>query len=392
MPVTTAPARTPSRAPEVPAPPVRVPAAVPAALVPAPPAAAPRTRAAVLTRPGGPFEVREVAVAVPRPDEAVVRVVAVGLCRCDVASWVEGVSRHADGVGHEVAGVVERVGADVVDVRPGDQVLVTFAACGSCDACVDGHPAYCTSRRPGGPRAGLGDPAGVGAQPSFAGHVTVPASRLVAVGPGADLTLLAAVGCSTLTGCGAVWNVLAPEPGARLAVFGADAVGLSAVVAAAATEPAVLVAVDLEPERLELALELGATHALHARADDVAERVVEITGGGGLTGVVDATGDPRVIGAALATLAVRGELVTCGAPVPGAEVRVGLPSVLGGRVLRGATLGDADPRRLLPRIARLVADGLMPVERLVHRYDLADLGRALRDLHGARTVKPVVVL
>ncbi|MCC2314419.1 NAD(P)-dependent alcohol dehydrogenase [Cellulomonas xiejunii] len=364
-----------------------------------------RTRAAVLTSPRGAFEVREVDLAAPRDDEVLVRVVATGVCHTDVGVWAGGVPFPLPGVlGHEGAGVVERVGSRVTDVRPGDQVLVSFSSCGDCAACLDDHPAYCATwltrnllggARPDGTSPLRADGAPLGAhffgQSSFAGHVVVAARQVVVVGPGVDLTLLAPLGCGVMTGFGSVWNVLDPQPGARLAVLGTGAVGLSAVVAAAVREPEVLVAVDLVPARLELALELGATHALPGGVDDLRERLAEVTGARGLTGAFDTTGDPKVARTALDALALRGELVVCGAPPPGTEIPVDIQPMLGGRVLRGVTMGDANPRRLLPQIVALVEDGTLPLDRLVRRYALTDLDRAFDDMLHGRTVKPVVL-
>lgn len=364
------------------------------------------TRAAVLPAPGAPFEVREVELDPPRADEVLVRVVASGVCHTDLGVRVGGVPFPLPGVlGHEGAGIVEQVGAAVDDVRVGDKVVVSFAWCGACDACTQHHPAYCgtwlhrnllAGARPDGSTTlhAAGGPLGgqFFGQSSFAGHVVTQARQVVVVDPDADLTLLAPLGCGVMTGVGSVWNVLDPQPGARLAVLGTGAVGLSAVAAAATRAPEVLVAVDVVPERLALARELGATHAVDGRDGDVAERLVAITGGRGLTGAFDTTGVPAVARAALDALALRGELVVCGAPPPGTEIPVDVQGVLGGKVLRGVTMGDADPRTLLPRIVDLVRDGTLPLDRLVRHYRLDELDRAFDDMHHARTVKPVVVL
>lgn len=362
------------------------------------------TRAAVLAAPRAPFDVRDVRLDPPRAHEVLVRVVASGVCRTDVHAWTGALPVALPGVlGHEGAGVVEHVGAGVTDVRPGDQVVLGFASCGTCDACRDDHPAYCATGEYLNAAAATGTDAArlrdldgaplggrVHGQSSFAGHVVVPARQVVVVGPDADLTLLAPLGCGVAAGVGAVQNALDPRPGARVAVMGTGVVGLSAVAAAAQRRPEVLVAVGLVPEELELALELGATHALHARADDVAERLTEITRFRGLTAALDTTGDPRVAGTALEALTLRGELVLAGTPVPGA--RLPTAPLLGGRTVRGVTRGDADPRRLVPQVAALVADGTLDLERLVRRYRLDDLDQALTDLHRERVVAPVVVL
>lgn len=339
-----------------------------------------------------------------RHDQALVRVLATGVCHAGGGVDVPGAPASQAVVGHERAGVVEQVGPGVSGVRRGDRVLVGFPSCGRCAACLQDHPAYCetspaldvlSGTRLDGTRT-LRSDGGASVldaveRQAVVEPVVVDAHRLVVLPPDADLTTAAALACGVLTGFGSVWDVLDPRPGARLAVLGTGAIGLAAVAAAAARSPELLVAVDLVPERLELALELGATHALHARADDVPERLVEITRRRGLTGALDTTGDPHATRTALDALGLRGELAVCGVAPRGAEFPVDLRAMLAGRSVRGVTLGDADPRRLLPRVLAMVADGTFPLDRLVRRYRLDEIDAAVDDLHHARVVKPVLV-
>ncbi len=365
----------------------------------------PIARAAVLDGPQQPFTFREVEVEEPRADEVLVRLVATGVCHTDVAAWAGAFPFPLPGVlGHEGAGVVERVGAAVVDVEPGNHVVLAFSSCGDCPACADGDPAYCADwrhrnlfagARPDGTSAlsADGDPLGAHffGQSSFASHAVVRARDVVVVDDDVDLRLLAPLGCGVLTGFGSVWDVLDPAPGGRVAVVGTGAVGLAAVVAADLRDPEVLVAVDVVPERLALARELGATHTLHGTDDDVAAHLRGITGGRGLTAALDTTGVPAMIRTTLDALAPRGHLTTCAAPPPGTEVPVDVQGILTGKRLSGVTVGGANPRRLVPRVVDLVRSGVLPLDRLVRTYALTELDTALADMHLGRTVKPVVV-
>ena len=363
------------------------------------------TRAAVLSAPQASFAVRDVELAGLREHEVLVRMVATGVCHTDLGVWAGGIPFPLPGViGHEGAGVVEQVGPAVTGVAPGDQVVLSYTSCGDCPACLDGHPAYCATwlprnlfagaREDGTPTLSL-DGTGIGghffAQSSFAQHAIAEERNVVVVGADADLVGLAPLGCGVMTGFGSVWNALDVRPHARVAVFGAGAVGLSGVVAAALREPDLLVAVDVVPERLELAIELGATHAINGREEDAVVRIAEITGGAGLTHAFDTTGVPAVARSAIEALGARGHLVTCGAPPPGTEIPVDFQGILPGKSVSGVTMGDADPKTLVPQLAVLVADGRLPLGRFIKQYRLDQLDQAFADMHQGTTVKPVIV-
>ncbi|EGD45637.1 aryl-alcohol dehydrogenase [Nocardioidaceae bacterium Broad-1] len=197
------------------------------------------TQAAVVESAGAPFTVGEVELDALRPDEILVRMVAAGLCHTDLGVASGGLPFPLPGVlGHEGAGVVEEVGSGVRSLVPGDQVLLSFSSCGTCGRCRDGHPAYCDVWLPanliGGARMDgtspvrrKGEPIGghFFGQSSFSRLAVVDERSAVRVGPEADLSLLAPLGCGVQTGVGAVWNVLAPRPGSSVVVLGAGAVG-----------------------------------------------------------------------------------------------------------------------------------------------------------------------
>ena len=362
------------------------------------------TQAAVVESGGAPFTLVDVELDEPRADEVLVRMTAAGLCHTDLGVASGGLPFPLPGVlGHEGAGVVERVGSAVTSVVPGDHVLLSFTSCGSCRNCRGGHPAYCATWLPdnliGGARRDgsatitrAGRPLGghFFGQSSFAAHALVDERSIVKVDAEAPLEYLAPLGCGVQTGFGTVWNVLAPEPGSTIAVFGVGAVGLAAVMAANLLPLSAVIAVDRLPGRLDLAKDLGATHVVNATTEDVAAAVAAATGGRGADHAIDTTAVPAVLRSAIDTLAVRGTCAVVGAPPAGTEASFDVQGLLPGKHIVGVTLGDGEPESLLPQLVELHRRGKLPLERLVRHYGLDELDQAAADMHHGATVKPVV--
>ncbi|MCX4705558.1 NAD(P)-dependent alcohol dehydrogenase [Streptomyces sp. NBC_01373] len=362
------------------------------------------TRAAVVESGGAPFTLSDVQLDEPGPHEAVVRMVAAGLCHTDLGVASGGLPFPLPGVlGHEGAGVVEAVGSDVTGVAPGDHVVLSFTSCGDCRNCRDGHPAYCATWLPmnliGGRRADgsstisrAGEPLGghFFGQSSFAERALVDERSLVKVDADVPLESIAPLGCGVQTGVGAVWNVLKPTLGSTVVVLGAGAVGLSAVMAAALTPATTIVAVDRVAERLSLAKELGATHTVNAGETDLAEALAGITGGQGADGVVETTGNVGVLRQGVDALAARGTLVIVGAPPFGSEVALDVNGMLGGKRVVGLTLGDAETQTFIPALVKLVKEGRLPLHRLISTYPFADIDQAVRDMGAGKAIKPVL--
>lgn len=362
------------------------------------------TRAAVVESGGAPFTLSGVELAEPGPHEAVVRMVATGLCHTDLGVASGGLPFPLPGVlGHEGAGVVEAVGPAVTGVAPGDHVVLSFTSCGDCRNCRGGHPAYCATWLPlnliGGRRADgtstiSRDGEDLGGhffgQSSFAERALVDERSLVKVDPEVPLTSIAPLGCGVQTGVGAVWNVLKPVTGSTVVVLGAGAVGLSAVMAAALTPATHIVAVDRVGERLSLAKELGATHTVNAAEADLGEALARITGGQGADGVVETTGNVGVLRQGVDALAARGTLVVVGAPPFGTEVALDVNGLLGGKQVVGLTLGDAETQDFIPALVRLVKEGRLPLHRLISTYPFAEIDQAVRDMGAGKAIKPVL--
>ena len=368
-----------------------------------------RTVAAVVEKAGAPFELREVELDGPRAGEVLVRMAAAAICHTDLTVRDGAVPFPVPAVhGHEGAGVVEAVGEGVTHVAEGDRVVLSFASCGACPTCTTGHPAMCKRSYPlrwGGARPdgsttmtaawnGGGPVHGsFFGQSSFAAHAVVAGRAVVPVGGAAGVPLehLAPLGCGVQTGAGAVLNVLRPAPGSTLVVTGVGAVGLSAVMAAALTPAVRIVAVDVLPERLALARELGATDTIDARDADLVARLAELSDGLGVDSVVETSGVVPVLAQAIRSVTSGGTVAVVGAPAMGAKLEIEVTAIISGaRRIIGVVEGDSDPPRFIPTLIGLHRQGRFPLERLIRTYPFAEIETAAADAHAGRTIKPVL--
>ncbi|MER5866020.1 NAD(P)-dependent alcohol dehydrogenase [Kitasatospora sp. NPDC002040] len=368
----------------------------------------PTATAAVTRGPGQPFTLEPIMLDDPRPDEVLVRIAAAGICHTDLSVR----AGHTPGplpavLGHEGVGTVEAVGSAVTRLTPGQTVLLTFASCGDCRECRDGQPVRCAhwprlnlfgGRRADGSatlRAADGSPlhGHFFGQSSFATLALATERNAVPVPGRVPAELLAPFGCGVQTGAGAVLNVLRPEPGDTVVVFGAGAVGLSALLAARLTPAARLVAVDLRPDRLALARELGATDVVDAGAEDPVGAVLELTKGRGAECTLETSGALGALGAAVRALAVGGTCAVVGAPPRGSELALDVPALLD-RVPRivGVNQGASRPGRFLPALVDLFLAGRLPVDRLVRTFPFAAVERAAAAAAAGEVVKPVLVM
>lgn len=363
-----------------------------------------KTTAAVVHEPGGPFMIEEVELDDPCPDEVLVRMVATGLCHTDLSVRSGAIPFPLPGVmGHEGAGVVEAVGSAVRSVAPGDKVLATFTSCGECAHCGGGDPAYCYTFIPsnllGGTRSdgsytihqdGMPINAHFFGQSTFARHALIDERSLVRVAPDAPLDILAPLGCGIQTGVGAVLNVLQPQPGSTVVVFGAGGVGLAAIMGAALTAAGKIVAVDVVPARLELARELGATDVVDAGAGDAVEAVFDLNSGQGVQYSLECTGIVAVASQAVQVLAPLGTCALIGAPPAGSRLPIDIQFMLDGRRLVGVTEGSSRPESFIPTLVDLHTRGKLPLEKLIRHYPFEDIERAAADAHSGQTIKPVL--
>jgi aryl-alcohol dehydrogenase len=361
--------------------------------------------AAVVERRGAPFVLQELDLGYLRDDEVLVRNIASGICHTDLICRDQLYPVPLPAVlGHEGAGVIEAVGSSVTKFAIGDRVAMSFDSCGTCPTCTRSLGVYCheffeynfAASRPVDGSSALsrdGEPihAHFFGQSSFATESVARERNVVAIDATIPFEIAAPFGCGIQTGAGSVLNVLRPPAGSSIAVFGAGAVGLSAVMAAKIAGCTTIVAVDIRQNRLESALEMGATHVVDSLKSDPVEAIRALTGGPGVAFSLEATGVPAALRAAVDCLAPTGVCGVVGAPAFGTEVALDVNTILtGGRVVRGIVEGDSVPTDFLPQLVEHWREGRFPVDRMMTFYDFDEIDQAAKDAEAGTVIKPVL--
>lgn len=355
-------------------------------------------KAAVLHSAPGRLNIESVTIDDPGADEVLIRVAFAGLCHSDLHEINATFATVFPIVlGHEASGVVEKVGANVLDIRQGDEVVTCLSAsCGSCDHCLEGRQTLCVNRdrltqaraRPrlssssGAPIRGS---AGIGA---FAEKVVVHRSMVAALPVPIPLHVASILGCAVTTGMGAVMRSARVSPGESVAVIGLGGVGMSAIQAARLAGASPVIGVDVVPGKLDGAKRFGATHVVDARSADSVTAVRELTNGG-VHHAIEAVGSGRTAGQAFAMLRPGGVATVVGMipdtdtiPISGADLFV-LE-----KQLRGSFMGSNHFKIDIPRYVRLMAEGRLLLDDMVtdcvpfadinHGFDLLAGGTAIR--------------
>lgn len=353
-----------------------------------------------------PVTIETVELDPPEASEVLVEISAGSLCHTDISITLGEIKEQYPMVmGHEGAGIVREVGAGVDSVEPGDHVVLGRIACGRCSLCRAGKSNLCEQRtearnagtlRDGGIR--FRDPDtnepihhchGVS---SFASHTVVNEEVAVKIRDDVPLDQATLLGCGVFTGFGAVANTAAVEPGASAAVFGVGGVGLSAIQAATLCGVPRLIAVDVVPEKLELARTLGATDTVNAVAEDPVERLRELTDG--LDYVFDAVGSTAVIEQAAKVLNPTGQLVLVGTP-PGGEQSLDLDlheMILNEQVIVGSFNGSYNLPLAIPMLADLAAVGMLNLDRMISdTKPLGELNEAMDTLEHEAVIRQVIL-
>jgi len=359
-------------------------------------------RAALATTPAEPFSFASFSLEAPRPDELRVRIVATGICHTDIAVKNQDVLLPLPMVlGHEGAGVVEAVGSAVSHIKVGDHVVLSGDSCGTCRKCQHGQTSYFdefVERNLTGFRTAGTSPCAQGAdtvrgrfcgQSSFATHSIVSARSAIKIVRDYPLELMGPLGCGLTTGVGTVLNALRPPAGSSIAVFGAGTVGLSAVMGAVLAGCAKIIVVDPVASRREMALSLGATHALDVAETGVDEEIIGLTAGGADFSV-ECSGVPAAVNVAIKCLARPGWCAQVGAPPGGTIHPLDMDHLGFGRGIRGVVMGDANPQTFVPYLAELHASGRLPYERFVKFYDFEDINTAVADSERGDVIKPIL--
>jgi Zn-dependent alcohol dehydrogenase len=354
-----------------------------------------------------PLRLAELELDDPRPGELLVRIDAAGLCHSDL-SVVNGDRPRPMpmALGHEAAATVLKTGEPDSPFQPGDRVVLAFLpACGQCPSCGSGQGYLCQPAATangegrllrGGRRLHEGDEVvqhhlGVSA---FATHAVIDQRSAVKVDKEIPPEIAALFGCAVLTGVGAVMNTAAVRPGESVAVFGLGGVGLSSVIGAVAAGAQPVIAIDPVEAKRALALELGATAAVHP--DEAADAIAQITGpspGGGADVVIETAGKAVVLGAAYTAARRGGRVVTVGLPNPSEMLSIPAVSLVGdGKTLMGSYMGSSIPSRDIPRYIALWRAGRLPVDRLLTSTSpLSDINRLLDELASGAAIRQIVL-
>lgn len=362
-------------------------------------------QAAVIRETNGPFRMETLEIEDPRDEEVLVRIAGVGMCHTDLVVRDQYFPTPLPAVlGHEGAGVVEKVGRAVTKVAPGDHVVLTYASCGKCVNCLKGMPGYCldlygrnfSGGRPDGSSACCDRHGGrvsshFFAQSSFRDYALATQRNVVRIPSDVPLEIMGPLGCGIQTGAGAVINALKPGAGTSIAIFGAGSVGLAAVMAAKVVGCASIIAVDLNEGRLALATELGATHAINAGSGDPVAAIQALTGGEGAQYTLECTGLPRVVRQAVDSLRLTGVCGIIGVSPLGTEVALDMNGLLFGRTVRGIIEGDSVPEIFIPQLVELWRQGRFPFDRLIRFYPLSEIDAAAQASERGEVLKAVLL-
>lgn len=361
--------------------------------------------AAVVDHKGGDFEIRnDIDLADMGPQDLLVKIVASGICHSDEAI------RKGDAVigypvilGHEGSGIVQKVGSEVHEFKPGDHVVMSFSACGHCINCLRGIPTRCLNYakinlsgvgQDGKPQfTENGKPiCNMFNQSSFATYTVVRERNCVKVDKSLDLRKLGPLGCGYVTGSGTVFNSLQPHPGSTIAVVGTGAVGLAAMMAGVISGCSVVAGVDINDDRLKLAKELGATDIVNSAKNDMVQALKNLTGGHGFDYIVDTTGVTKVMENCVNSLAQGGTLAAIAVTPHHMDVDTWNGLSTSDRKIIGVNMGDAIPQVDVPRLIGYYKRGMFDFDKTEKFYDFKDINKANADSVSGKTIKPVLVI
>ena len=357
-----------------------------------------QVRAVVARAKGQPVSVETIEVPDPGPGEVVVAVQACGVCHTDL-HYREGAINDDFPflLGHEAAGLIESVGPDVSEVEVGDFVVLNWrAVCGECRSCRRGRPQYCFATHNATQSMTLdGQPLtaalGIGA---FAEKTLVAAGQAIEVDPGARPEAAGLLGCGVMAGLGAALYTGEVGRGDTVAVFGCGGVGDAAIMGARLAGAAQVIAVDLDPRKLQWARGCGATDVVDASREDPVEAVQALTGGNGADVCIEAVGNPTVFEQAFHARDLAGTLVQVGVPNPDMRMEMAMIDFFGrGGRLRPSWYGDCLPSRDFPMLIDLYLQGRLDLDRFVSEtISLDQVEEAFGRMERGEVLRSVVVV
>ncbi|WP_153407236.1 S-(hydroxymethyl)mycothiol dehydrogenase [Nocardia macrotermitis] len=356
-------------------------------------------RGVIARSTGAPVELVDIVIPDPGPHEVVVRVQACGVCHTDLTYREGGINDEFPFLlGHEAAGIVERVGNSVTHVEIGDFVVLNWrAVCGRCRACRRGRPWYCFDTFNAEQKMTLTDgteltPAlGIGA---FADKTLVHEGQCTVVDSATDPAVAGLLGCGVMAGLGAAMNTGNVGRGDSVAVIGCGGVGAAAIAGARLAGATTIIAVDRDESKLTTAVQLGATHTVAAATEDAVERIQEYTNSFGADVVIDAVGRPETWKQAFYARDLAGTVVLVGVPTPDMRLEMPLLDFFShGGALKSSWYGDCLPERDFPTLIELYRQGRLPLEAFVsERVGLDAVEAAFTTMKSGKVLRSVVTL
>jgi len=357
-------------------------------------------KAAVLQAPNQPMTIEDVAIEKPKAREVLVRTAAAGLCHSDL-HFIEGAYPTPMPVvlGHESAGVVEAVGSDVTYLKPGDHVIGCLSVfCGHCEFCLSGHPSICQTPEvkmpPGAARRlswrgrHLNQFLNLSA---FAEQMLVHEHALVKVREDMPLDLAALIGCSVVTGYGAVVHTARIEPGSTVAVFGAGGIGLATINGASIAGAGRIIAIDKDPFKLDLAQRFGATDVIDASAGDTVKRIQELSAGG-VHYSFECIGLKQTAEQSFSALRSGGTATLIGMIPVGTRIELHGVDFLRERRIQGCMMGSNRFRTDMPRLVDFYLQGRLKLQEMVSaRIELGQINEGFAALKRGGVARSVVV-
>lgn len=366
-----------------------------------------KSRAAVAWAPRQPLEIEEIDVQAPQAGEVLVRVVATGVCHTDAytLSGADPEGLFPAILGHEGGAVVEAVGAGVTSVQVGDHVIPLYTPeCGTCKFCLSGKTNLCQAIRATQGKGLMPDGTSrfskngkpilhyMGTS-TFSEYTVLPEIAVAKIPKEAPLEKVCLLGCGVTTGMGAVLNTAKVSPGSSVAIFGLGGVGLSAILGAVKAKAARIIGIDVNPEKFEMAKQLGATECINPLDYDrpIQEVIVDLTDGG-VDYSFECIGNVKVMRSALECCHKGwGESIIIGVAGAGEEISTRPFQLVTGRVWRGSAFGGVKGRSQLPGYVESYMKGEFPIEPFItHTMGLDDINKAFDLMHEGKSIRSVV--
>ncbi len=357
-------------------------------------------KAAVFREVGKPLEVEEIEISKPGPREVLIRTAAAGVCHSDL-HFVEGLYPAATPMvlGHESAGIVEEVGANVTYVKPGDHVITCLSVfCGHCEMCLTGHLSLCAN--PETRRGHEEEPRlAKNSQPvqqfaelsSFAEQMLVHEHAIVKIREDMPLDRAALIGCGVTTGVGSIFHTAAVEPGSTVAVIGCGGVGLSCINGAELAGAGRIIAVDTVENKLDMAKTFGATDVVNASDVNAVGEVRELTGGG-VQYSFEAIGLKQTAEQAFSMLRPGGTATIIGMIPIGVKIELTGAAFLQEKKIQGSMMGSNRFRVDMPRFIDFYLAGKLHLDEMVSkRIELSQVNEAFADMKSGSVARSVII-